>query len=163
MDGSFADQLLGGDSVYVAKSKDGNWYKIGFSACPSERIAKLDREYAYHAPFKLMGKVKAPSRVEQEVHSILRPFRYERRGYSREIYPAAPSVRSFIDAFLAVPFRMPLDFDDWTEATRWARRISQHPGNRDLALALYHPVEKKISDDQVAAFRRKWAAMGGAA
>ncbi len=108
--------------IYAARSRALNWIKVGFSLDVERRLTEVNRRFHVMAPFDLIGSTPGVYESERQLHRILRPFRHNRVGLSREIYPALPIVEKIVTEFVAAKERPPLDHQAVSDCARWAIR-----------------------------------------
>lgn len=124
--------------LYAAYSRYCDWVKIGFtSRSAGERLVECADRYFGFGPFSLIGSVKSTWSAEQQIHRILAPLRQRRTALTGELYPAVPSIVSFVGALLKNKDWEPLPWEQSREVRAWARRVASHPKNESEALKAF--------------------------
>lgn len=118
--------LRGHDCIYVARSEDDCWIKIGFSSHLTQRLNALDSAFPDYAPFIPVGACRSSYRAEQQIHRALRSLHVED---CREIYPAFPQITRLADSLVAWDYLPHFEIDDYFVLKAWAKRLSAHIGS----------------------------------
>lgn len=124
--------------LYAARSRYCDWIKIGFTSKGAKvRLDSCNKQYAEFAPFSLIRAVSSTWRAEQQLHSVLAPFRQRNVGRTKELYPAVPSLVLLLENML---WRPRWDYVEWPKSRdfrEWAHRHAAYPDNRQMALEYY--------------------------
>lgn len=120
--------------LYAAYSRYCDWIKVGFTLRLEDRLESIGRQYVDFAPFSLIGSVPSTWGAEQQLHTMLSPFRQRHTGRTKELYPAVFSVSGAMKRILANDEWQRLPFDAYREVRQWASEAAKHPKNRDPAL-----------------------------
>lgn len=123
IDAGTLGSLRGHDCIYVARTGDERWIKIGFSSHLTKRLNSLDAAFPEYAPFIPVGACRSSFRTEQQIHRAMRSLHVEG---CREIYPAIPPVERLADCLVAQDHLPHFEIDEYFALKDWAKRLSAH-------------------------------------
>lgn len=129
--------LDGPGHLYAAYSRYCDWVKVGFSSKLGDRLETINSQYAEFAPFSLIGTVPSTWSAEQQLHYLLAPFRHRRKGRTKELYPATPSLVEAVKAIVGNKQWERLSYEGWKPVIDWSRRAAKAPINQTEALRAF--------------------------
>lgn len=123
--------------LYAARSADGRRIKIGFSTRLSDRIKALSYDFPSCGPFTLIGSTVSTHRVEQQIHSAMKPLHGLQIAAGKELYPASPAVLSVVKFLIAEPTLDAIEWESLREFRAWCRHHARTEQNMAVAREVY--------------------------
>lgn len=123
--------------LYAAYSRRECWIKVGFSLNVQRRLVEINHRFKSLAPFHLIGTAAATYESERQMHRILRPYRCQAVGLSRELYLAVPSLEEIVKDAVSGRDRPPMPPEDVRLAARASIQTVYGNGLKDDIRHIY--------------------------